>query len=447
MLCLSLWSGHLSFSQDFAGYYTGNNTGVAAVISNPAGIAGTRYSRDVNLFSLGMMAGNDNSSYRIPDIVHFFDGDRLKNWIAGTRGGSTNAMSSINLLGPSFMIDAGKKGAFAFTSRARVMVNAKQIDGKLLNQFIKDDVNDPGLPYHFSMNGENLINVNGWTEFGASYGRVIFEKGKHYLKGGITLKYLAGTANGYLQLKNLKGTLDSDRNGVFLSGTTGDLAIGLSGTHIDDIADGDLATFKSSGFGGDIGFIYEFRPTADVYAVRAGVALRDAGFVRYRRDPSRSGAYTASITGLERVHLYELGTVDDYNQYFKDYPQYFIPGAGSDAATYNVSLPATLQLDVDYHIYQGFYTALSGQFSLAGSKPYNSSYYNTYILTPRWEKRNFGFYLPASYSELTHFNVGFCLRMGPFFLGSGSLLSALVIEDSRQADVYLGVHFGMRRKG
>jgi len=448
VLCLSLLFGDLSFSQDFAGYYTGNNTGVFAVVSNPAGIAGSSYRWDVNLFSLGTMAGNDNASYRMPDIVHLFDGNRLKSWIQGTNTGLTNAMASMNLLGPSCMFDAGKKGAFAFTSRARVMVNAKQVDGKLFNQFIKEEVDDPGLPYHFSMNGDNLVNVNAWTEFGASYGRVIFEKGMHHLKGGITLKYLAGVANGYLQVNNLKGTLDVDQNGVYLSETTGALAIGLSGTRIEDLADGDLASFKSSGFGGDIGFIYECRPKPDEYAFKAGVALRDVGFLRYKRDASRSGAYTASITGLERVHLYELGTVDNYNQYFKDYPQYFTAVSGSNGSRYNVSLPATLQLDLDYHFYKGFYTALSGQFSLAaGGKSYNSSYYNTYTLTPRWESKNFGVYLPAGYSELTHVNVGFGLRVGPFFLGSGSLLSALVIEDSRQADFYVGVHFGRGRKG
>jgi len=446
ILCLSLFSSHLSFSQDFEGYYTTDNTGVIGVFSNPAGIAGSRYRWDVNVFSVGLMAGNDNASYRLPDIVHFADGDRLKRWITGINGGVTISMSSINLLGPSVMFGVGKKGAFAFTSRARVMINTKQVDGKLLNQFVKEEVDDPELPYHFSMNGESRMSVNGWTEFGASYGRVILDKGRHYLKGGITLKYLAGAANGYLQLSNVKGTLNTDQNGVYLSETTGGLAIGMSGTLIDDISNGDLVTFKSSGVGGDAGFIYEFRPKPDEYMFKAGVALRDVGFIRYTRDESRSGAYNVSITGLERVHLYELGGVDDYNQYFKDYPQYFTPVSTGNGSKYNVSLPANLRFDLDYHIYEGLYAALSGQFSLAGDKFYNSSYYNTYTLTPRWKGRNYGIYLPASYSTLSHFNMGLGLWVGPFFIGSGSLLSALAGENSKQADLYLGVHFGGLRK-
>ena len=94
------------------------------------------------------------------------------------------------------MLNIGKNG-FAFTTRLRVMENTKKMDGKLLNQFISENVGDPGLPYNFSTSGDNLISVNAWTEFGASFGRVLLDKGPHYFKGGITLKYLAGVANGY----------------------------------------------------------------------------------------------------------------------------------------------------------------------------------------------------------------------------------------------------------
>lgn len=260
------------------------------------------------------------------------------------------------------------------------------------------------------------------------------------------MKYLAGAANSCLQLSNLKGKVEVDHNGVYLSGTTGAVAIGMSGTRLGDIALGDLASFSSSGFGGDIGLIYELRPRPEGYAFRAGLALRDIGSIHYKRDASRSGAYTASITGVESVHLYELGTVDDYNQYFKDHPQYFIPASTGNGSTCNVSLPATMQLDLDYHIYQGFYAALSGQFPLAGDKPYNSSYYNTYTLTPRWEEGKYGIYLPVTYSSLTHFNTGVGIRVGPVFFGSGSLLSSLVSENSKQGDFYLGVHIGSLRK-
>lgn len=445
MLCLSLLFSIPSSSQDLAGYRTGNYTGVDAVFSNPANIAGSRHRWDVNLFSLNVMVGNDKAAYSLKDIGHSLDGDSLKNKIAGANSGFTSAMLSMNVLGPSFMFSVGKKNAFAFTSRVRVMANTKRVDGKLLNQFINQEVDDAGLPYNFSTEGDNLISVNAWTEFGASYGRVIYDEGMHFLKGGVTLKYLAGVSNGYLQMTNLKGTLDADPHGVYLSQTSGMVGLGFGGHRIDDVKDGHLGGFNSSGFGADLGFVYEFRPTAHEYLLKVGVAVLDLGSISYKQDTSRTGAYTAHVTGAQKAYLDDFGEVDNFKDYFKTHPQYFTPTTLGDGSKYSVGLPSTLQLDVDYHIFRGFYANLAGQFSLAGNKAYNSSYYSAYTLTPRYESKSFGFYLPVNYNMLTHFNAGFCFRIGPMFLGSGSLLSA-AIKDSKQMDFYLGFRFGGLRK-
>lgn len=79
------------------------------------------------------------------------------------------------------------------------------------------------------------------------------------------------------------------------------------------------------------------------------------------------------------------------------------------------------------------------------NKPYNSQYYSSFTLTPRYEVRAFGVYVPVSYNKLTSFNAGVSLRMGPLFIGSGSVLTALM-GDSKQADVHLGLRFGGLQK-
>jgi hypothetical protein len=392
------------------------------------------------------MVGNDKAAYSLKDIGHSLDGDSLKGKIAGAKSGFTSAMLSVNVIGPSFMFNVGKKNAFAFTTRARVMANTKKVDGKLLNQFINQEIDDPDLPYNFSTEGDNMISVNAWTEFGASYGRVIYDEGMHFLKGGITLKYLAGVANGYLQMSNLKGTLNVDQNnGVYLSQTTGVVGLGFGGNRIDDIKDGHLGGFNSSGFGADIGFSYEFRPLPNEYLLKVGVALLDVGSISYKQDTARTGNYTAHVTGAQRAYLDDFGEVDNFKDYFRAHPQFFTPATLGDGSKYSVGLPTTLQLNVDYHIFRGFYANLATQISLAGNKAYNSSYYGAYTLTPRYEAKSFGFYLPVNYNELTHFNAGFCFRIGPMFFGSGSLLSA-AIKDSKQMDFYLGFRFGGLRK-
>ncbi|MEJ7914381.1 MAG: hypothetical protein WKF70_14585, partial [Chitinophagaceae bacterium] len=70
---------------------------------------------------------------------------------------------------------------------------------------------------------------------------------------------------------------------------------------------------------------------------------------------------------------------------------------------------------------------------------------SSFTLTPRYEGKAFGVYLPINHNSLTQFNAGLSLRAGPLFLGSGSILSA-VLGDSKQADFHIGLRFGGLQK-
>jgi hypothetical protein len=67
------------------------------------------------------------------------------------------------------------------------------------------------------------------------------------------------------------------------------------------------------------------------------------------------------------------------------------------------------------------------------------------MLTPRYEGKAIGLYLPVTYNTLTQLTMGATLRLGPLFVGSGSILSAL-LSNSRQADFNLGLHIGVLKK-
>lgn len=461
-LCSSL----IGFSQDYSGYRTGNYTGVNGVFFNPANIADSRYRWDVNLVSVSALGGNNQASFKLKNFRESFDADSLENQLYGKNAGATSGLVSANVLGPSFMFNATKKTAIAFTSRARVMANVQEVDGTLLQQVVDGYTSDAGLPYTITSAKNMRVNMNAWSEFGASLGQVIMDKNKHFLKGGITLKYLAGVGNAYLQVKNLTTTIDEDKvaEKAYLSNTSGRLGLGFGGASLDNFEADDLTSFDSRGFGFDIGFVYEFRPDhakhrhgdkyewnrdENKYKLRIGLALLDIGSLKYKRDQSRSGAYDIGVTGADKFYLSELSDVDldDYKHFFDSRPQYFTPVSGSTDSEYKVALPTTMQLDIDYNLYRRFYISLAGQFSLISneSKPYNSQYHNTFTLTPRYETGKFGCYLPLNYNELTRFNAGLSLRLGPLFIGSGSVVTAL-LNESKQADVHVGIRFGVLHK-
>ncbi len=217
---------------------------------------------------------------------------------------------------------------------------------------------------------------------------------------------------------------------------------------------------ESSGFGADIGFVYEFRPNhaayrldsnrqmkdRNKYKLKAGIALLDIGSLKYKSDPQRTGTYDIDITGTERLYLNELSDadIDDFNSFFQSKPEYFTPvgGAGGD---YKVSLPSTVQLDVDYHLHRGFYASLAAQIPINKDEAFNSRYYSSFTLTPRYEGRAIGVYVPLNQNSLTGFNAGVSFRLGNMFIGSGSVLTA-ALDKSKQADVHIGLRFGGLQK-
>jgi hypothetical protein len=467
LAALFLSVGGLSQAQDFPGYRAGNYTGVNSVFFNPANIADSRYRWDFNLFSVSTFVGNNQASFNIDNVTKSFNVDSLEEEVMGRHAGPSTGMVSVNLHGPSLMFNAGKKASVALTTRARTIANIIDIEGRLVRE-LSDQADDGQFPFAIN-SGENMrVSVNSWTEFGLSYAQILSDKGAHFLKGGATLKYLAGVANGYVNIRNFKGTLEenSATEEVFLANSTGRLAAGFGGVRISDFEAGNYTKLQSTGFGVDLGFVYEFRPEHEQYKrstaagddwrrdrnkykARVGLALLDIGGIKYDRDLERSGAYDLNITGGERLGLDELENVeiDDYNTFFKERPQYFTPVAGSADATYKVSLPTTLQLNADYHLRGGLYVNLESQLPLTTGKKtgYDPRYYSSFTLTPRYEGRGFGLYVPVTHYALTDLSIGTSLRLGPLFIGSGSALTAL-FGNSKQADVHVGLRFGGLQK-
>ena len=454
-------------AQDFSGYRAGNYTGVNGVFFNPAHIADSRYRWDFNLFSVSTSVGNNQASFSLKNVTRSFNVDSLEEEVIGRHAGPSTGMVSVDLHGPSLMFNAGRKAAVALTTRARTLANITDIEGRLVRE-LSDRADNGQYPFTINTTEHMRLAVNSWTEFGLSYARVLRDEDAHFLKGGATLKYLAGVANGYVNSNNFKGTLEENNTTeeVFLVNSTGRVAVGFGGVRISDFEAGNYTKLQSTGFGVDLGLVYEFRPEHEAYKMsadkggdwrrdrnkykaRVALALLDMGKIRYDRDRQRSGAYDLDITGGERLSTDELEDVevDDFNTFFKERPQYFTPVPGSTDATYKVALPTTLQLAVDYRLRGGLYVSLESQLPLTtGEKRgWDSRYYSTFTLTPRYEGRGFGLYVPVSHSGLTGLNMGASLRLGPLFIGSGSALTALM-GNSKQADVHVGLRFGGLQK-
>ncbi len=458
-MALGMYAG--AAAQTYPGYRTGNYTGVNGVFFNPANIADNRFKLDVNLIGINGYIGNDQASLGIKDITRSFSADSLKTKLL--RGNQkVNSLVFADVLGPSIMVRITPLTSVAVSTRARVFSNTKDINGDLASAII-DGNNAAALTTKDILGNNAVIHAMGWNELGLSVGQ-IFTPGNvnHFFKGGITVKYLAGTADSYFSIGNINGTLGSESSAVFLAGpTTGHVSLNSTDADFKHYKASDFFKLNGSGIGFDVGFVYEYRPTADYsmyetdrfvnkYKVKFGLAVMDIGQIRYSKSSNVATGYTLNIPDGQRFPIGQFNnkSVKDFNGIFQDNPQFFTPDAvGSNS--YKVSLPTNIQADLDYIIVGGlrssFAVNLAAQIRAGGNSGFDLYYNNSYSLVPRYENPKFSLMVPLNYNPLTHFNAGVAVRLGPLYFGSGSVLSAL-FGNSKQADLHVGLHVGIPYK-
>jgi len=466
ILCLSMFLSMLitssTYAQIFPGYRTSNYNGVNGVFFNPANIADNRFKWSVNLVSVNAFVGNDQNKLAFRDLSRSFKGDSLKAYLLRGDRPNLKSLVSADVFGPSVMFNTKSGAAFAFTSRSRVFSNAYGIDGSLAKAVIDaGDANGNTYPATFNSYAGSKLNTVGWTELGLSYATVLTKKNSnHFLKAGLTVKYLAGTTNSYLTFDDLDGSIDNGINGTYLTNTTGNLAINTTGANFNDYDFGDFFKFNGHGVGGDFGLVYEFRPAymtqpdsiyvdnkfANKYKLKIGVSITDIGSIRFNKDNATSASYAVNIPVGQQFLLNQFAdkSINEYKAILDASP-YFTEITSVDSK-YNVTLPTTLRVDIDYNIAGGFYVAAGGQLALTKNNGKLSMYnYNSVSLVPRYETKFFSVGIPFNYNQLTQFNAGLSVRVGPVFFGSGSVFTAL-LDNSKQADAHVGVTFGMPHK-
>ncbi|WP_062055342.1 DUF5723 family protein [Aquimarina longa] len=433
-------------SQSYIGFLTDNYSGVNSVINNPANSVDSRFKVDINLLGASSFIGNDYYGVKFNDI--FDNKYEIEKDAKTFPKNKNNALGNTDILGPSIMFNINKKNAIAIYTRARAFYRLNSING----QTYENIINDFNLKQDFIVNeGDVFASAHAWAELGVSYSRVIINKKQHFIKGGITLKYLQGLGNAYATGKNL--TIDYDADGTELPSnvrvgsvqTTGEVTYGYS-ENLEGNKDDIKVVNGATGIGADLGFIYEWRPKyseytsvdskgvayspkdINKYKIKLGVSITDIGSISY--DNGTEKRYDITNT-LDQNTFQNIDDLDDLDLLYR-----VIDRENSNKAV----LPTALHVNTDWNINQKFYLNLNTDLSLTAKNKINrSKIANTLSLTPRFETKWFSFYSPLSIIQHTGFQWGAGLRVGPLYIGSGSIVSVLINNEIKGADVYAGL--------
>jgi outer membrane protein OmpA-like peptidoglycan-associated protein len=429
-------------AQSYMGYIPDNYAGVQGVLFNPASIVDSRFKTDVNIFSTSSSLNNDYYGISLFDLSKdSYDANK-----EGVRTPTKNngAIVYSDVMGPSFMFNIAPKHSVALFTRARAVVNATDVNGLLYDQ-LKDGLDDAN-DFNINVGSPNTAG-HTWGEVGASYAAVLWQSKQHFLKGGLTAKYLVGGVNSYAKGDDVTSAFNQTNDPLTSTlTTTGTLTIGSSQDFITGDEDVKFDS-NSKGYGADFGLIYEWRPDYESYdlskakaadnnfrdlnkyKLRFGLSITDIGSINYKN----TKIDTYNINGI--VSQQDIDDIDELGDFLEDH--YGTPT--TVYKTVKANLPTVLHMDADWNMYKKFYLNLNGNLSLVDKSALGkTSSQNTVILTPRYETRWFTFSLPINYMEYSGMQVGTGLRFGPMFVGSSSVVTNLLSKQSKAADVYFG---------
>lgn len=457
---LTVFAGLSSSSlvaQDFTGYSIGSWAGINSLHINPANVVDSRYMADINLV-MGNVAISNN--FATIDQNGLFAGvfDSTSVTMDYSKPNYT-ALVNIRVQGPSFMFSFGKKkngvrpNGIAFTSNARVFVNADDLDNKYVSWATKGGQQPPLSDYLIPFT-ENFMQVtaNVWAEYGITYGRVVLDKNEHFLKAGGTLKLLQGMGGIYATGRNLNYTVNDSIRSV-----QGEFAYGHSTNLNFNAAEWNPFKFDGAGLGGDIGVVYEWRPKyanyqydmdgetglwmpdKDPYTIRAGLSLVDIGAISYTR---YAGAvdYTVNIANIPtNIFAFDSTGINQFTDTLAAIPGMTPSTPGQ--TQFGMNLPMSIIGTIDYQPVRGLYINFTPRIAFLTGSVNNSKVHDatSFQFSVRYENPFFGAYMPIGYNIAAGFNWGIGLRLGPIIIGSGSIFSNLIKTRWSSVDFYAGI--------
>jgi len=476
LLSLSLLSSITAAqAQHYMGLATSNWSGTNSMYLNPANIADSRTKFSIDLFSANVYADNDLSKINFSKAYKF--ATSLDNNNNGSKLGDVfdfnNAKTNFSMHMPSaevrlpgVMISINHKHSIALTTRVRGFNQMDNFSQSLFRNLV-DSTYSPTSGSTFQSDHFNYT-THIWSELGLSYAGVIYEKGKHQVKGGLTLRYLMGAYYITMHGEHLDGTYT-------YTGTDAMLAVGNTDFHyahkgsFDNINGfGDaLSYFGNSagkGVGGDIGFTYEFRPNPDKYyydmdgrehildnsrnkyLIRVSAAVTDIGSITYNNSSSINFVHASSTPAV--IKGSEIADkINDYAALTTYLTAHHISAdSGSASNKVKLHLPTALRLGADYHAYKGLYVNAMFIGNLDSRSNPGNSYYGQIIITPRWDTRVWSVGVPVTYNMLEKaINLGTAVRVGGFFVGSDNL-TGLISKSSYGGNVYFGAYVPFNKK-
>ncbi|MEP6748440.1 MAG: hypothetical protein ABJB86_11985 [Bacteroidota bacterium] len=433
---LSLLATFAVNAQNYQAIQGSSYAGALGVHNNPASIVNTPFSWDVVL--LGAQLKNSTNAFSIHDYSYLSSpANSLYHIDNGQYSRKTNIDFNLNLLNARIALN--RKSSIAFGANIRSYTNLQTSDYNYSDT-------SRGAADFLKIN-QGITSVNGkllsssWLEVYISYARTLSDNEFGRLNAGISVKVSRGISGAYANIDNVNFSQTTQNNTPAYSISSANILYGYSATYdhwqSSNSASQNVKELLSNAEGGasfDAGIEYlikaqgttSFNDEEDYfdYDWKIGLSLLDIGGSQYKYGTQSrmvSGIKT-NIIGLTLDKTFD-STVNSVSR-FNDSLATLVNIAQAQGK-FTVINPMRMVVNVDHYLTGNFY--INGELSVnipltSLKKGYlQVKEINLLTITPRWERKRYGFYLPIQFNNQHQFWMGAAVKAGPLLLGVHNL--------------------------
>ena len=463
-----------AISQDFLGYSASEYAGVTAIDIQPANLADNRFRFDMTLGAFSIKAYNNyfgikryglqntNSglmNYNPLMASSAYNSDQVKdNFYETNEGGKNKTVYLSNrIVLPSFLLEIDHKNTIALTWDVRNFVNVDNVSPELARLMYTDFQEENLWKKDFSV--KNLsVQAMSWAEYGITYARVLKEDNEHAFKAAGRIKAMQGIAATYLYAKNFQYQYPSDT-------TMNILNTEVEYGHSNNLYGNNELKYKwvsNPGIGFDLGFVYEWRPDymkykydmdgeknlwrrdQTKYKFKAGLSILDIGGVKFTKG-QYSHNFKANVNMLDFRNKFDVGgsglivngDTSQLNFTALDDSLRSLGTVDDSKKTFVMNLPTAISAQADYRIWKDFDVNFVAYYAFQFKNNANKVHdFSSVSITPCWDHKWFGLFVPFQYHFLYGWSYGTCVRLGPIIVGTDNMGAFFGNKSFRGADAY-----------
>ena len=423
-------------AQNFHAIQGSPYAGSIGVHNNPSSIVSTPYQWDLTIIGAQTKGSTNILNVRNYSLLSKPSESEYL-FTSGTYQREAIAIANVNLLNARIAIN--RQQVIAFGANLRNYANVRTSEYNYRDSL--DELGD-----FLSLNEGNqplwgdYIN-SGWIELYGSYGQTILDNETSRLNAGVTLKLSRGIAGAHSSLQNGRYSRVPLSNPALYNITEGDTRYGYS-SNFDRWEDSktkgqnlrDFINYSEGGASLDIGAEFLIKMQSPLlafeddgyfdYEWKLGLSILDLGVNQYKY--GLESRYTQGITpGVTNETIdQKFDSTISSMRIFNDSLATMVTSYNVLAGKFRVLNPTRLVLNADRFVTRSFFINAEVSINLSGifgKKWFYVKEMNVITVTPRWETRRWGVYMPITYNTRNQFWVGGAAKFGPLLFGLHNL--------------------------